>query len=111
MIKQMEQNVDQASLVQMINDMLAYPENYPQGAVYPLIRTLELLEEQQSAVAAPNLDYQKGIDDGAEYFLYTDGQGDTIEEVFLQMQRSATEIKSKEYWCGVALGMKSIQGE
>ena len=38
--------MDKDTLTRMINDMLAYPEDYPQGAVYPLIRALELLEEE-----------------------------------------------------------------
>lgn len=33
------------ALTELINDMLAYPENYPVGAVYHVIRELEKLEE------------------------------------------------------------------
>lgn len=38
--------MDKEALTKLINDMLAYPENYPMGAVYPVIRALELLEEE-----------------------------------------------------------------
>lgn len=58
-----------------------------------------------------NNDYRQGVDDGVEYFLYTDGEGDTIKDVFLQMKRSATEPKSEKYWRGVVDGMKSVQSE
>ena len=58
-----------------------------------------------------NNDYQQGVDDGVEYFLYTDGEGDTIKDVFLQMKRSATDPKSEKYWRGVVDGMKSVQVE
>lgn len=35
------------ALTELINDMLAYPEKYPMGAVYHVIRALEKLEEEQ----------------------------------------------------------------
>ena len=67
--------------------------------------------DQQGVAEGSNNDYQQGVDDGVEYFLYTDGEGDTIKDVFLQMKRSATEPKSKKYWRGVVDGMKSVQSE
>ena len=70
-----------------------------------------LSQLKQGVAEGSNNDYQQGVDDGVEYFLYTDGEGDTIKDVFLQMKRSATEPKSEEYWRGVVDGMKSVQGE
>ena len=67
--------------------------------------------DQRGVAEGSNNDYQQGVDDGVEYFLYTDGEGDTIKDVFLQMKRSATEHKSKKYWRGVVDGMKSVQSE
>lgn len=66
---------------------------------------------QQGVAEGSNNDYQQGVDDGVEYFLYTDGEGDTIKDVFLQMKRSATDPKSEKYWRGVVDGMKSVQVE
>ena len=71
----------------------------------------ELHRQKQGVTEGSNNDYQQGVDDGVEYFLYTDGEGDTIKDVFLQMKRSATEPKSKKYWRGVVDGMKSVQSE
>jgi hypothetical protein len=67
--------------------------------------------EKQGVAEGSNNDYRQGVDDGVEYFLYTDGEGDTIKDVFLQMKRSATEPKSEKYWRGVVDGMKSVQSE
>ena len=68
-------------------------------------------KKKQGVAEGSNNDYQQGVDDGVEYFLYTDGEGDTIKDVFLQMKRSATEPKSEKYWRGVVDGMKSVQSE
>ena len=69
------------------------------------------VDENQGVAEGSNNDYRQGVDDGVEYFLYTDGEGDTIKDVFLQMKRSATEPKSEKYWRGVVDGMKSVQSE